>query len=138
MAAQRITFSLHPQRLFKSHLRRYFLDSQPDLRGYRANSTIAKQSAAGKSVHVKNGNGKKTQATNPARLGETEWMTQPSQPYESSRKRNPYLFQFYTSLVIWLTADMMAQQIGEAEYDVAQTGRMLIIGGSASIPMYKW
>lgn len=65
-------------------------------------------------------------------------MTQPSQPYESSRKRNPYLFQFYTSLVIWFTADMMAQQIGEAEYDVAQTGRMLIIGGSASIPMYKW
>lgn len=33
---------------------------------------------------------------------------------------------------------MIAQQIGETEYDAAQTGRMLIIGGSASIPMHTW
>jgi hypothetical protein len=55
-----------------------------------------------------------------------------------AQKRRPYLFQFCTSLAIWFGADMIAQQISATEYDVAQTGRMLIIGGSASIPMYKW
>lgn len=65
-------------------------------------------------------------------------MTQLSQSYRSSHQRRPYLFQICTSLVIWFSADMIAQQIGEEEYDAAQTGRMLIIGGSASIPMYTW
>ncbi|KAG8163307.1 hypothetical protein KVR01_006604 [Diaporthe batatas] len=43
-----------------------------------------------------------------------------------------------TSLLIWFTADVISQQIGDTEYDAAQTGRMLIIGGSASIPMFSF
>lgn len=65
-------------------------------------------------------------------------MVQLNQAFKDSPKRRPYLFQFCSSLAIWFSADMIAQQIGDTEYDAAQTGRMLIIGGSASIPMYKW
>lgn len=65
-------------------------------------------------------------------------MIQVSQAYKNSHQRRPYLFQLCTSLAIWFSADIIAQQIGDTEYDAAQTGRMLIIGGSASIPMYKW
>lgn len=65
-------------------------------------------------------------------------MTQLSRAYKNSHKTRPYLVQFCTSLAIWFSADVIAQQIAETEYDAAQTGRMLIIGGSASIPMYRW
>lgn len=135
MAAQRI-ISPHPLRLFKSHLRRCVTGGQPTLKDLRANSTIAEKSASRKDLA--NSNKTKIQAITSRRPGEAGQMTQLSQSYKSSHQRRPYPFQICTSLAIWFSADMIAQQIGEEEYDAAQTGRMLIIGGSASIPMYTW
>lgn len=136
MAAQRITFSLHPQRLLKSHLRRCIPDRQPTLKGNRASSTIPKKSATREDLDIANGT--RNQAITTRWPGEAGQMTKVSQTYKNSHKRRPYLFQFCTSLAIWFTADVISQQIAETEYDAAQTARMLIIGGSASIPMYKW
>lgn len=135
MAAQRI-ISPHPLRLFKSHLRHCVPGGQPNLKDLRANSTIAEKEQSGKDLA--NSNRTKIKAITSRLPGEAGRMTQLSQSYQSSQQRRPYLFQFCTSLAIWFSADMIAQQIGEAEYDAAQTGRMLIIGGSASIPMYTW
>lgn len=43
-----------------------------------------------------------------------------------------------TSLVTYLCGDLIAQEIGGEEYDAGRTARMLVIGGLASIPGYKW
>lgn len=139
MAAQRITFSLQPQQLLKTQLRQWFLDGQIArrvLRNSRTNSTIANQSTT--SGSIKSGNTPINKSPIAGLPKEAGFRKQVVELYRCAQKRRPYLVQFCTSLWIWFSADVMAQQIGDIEYDVAQTGRMLIIGGSASIPMYKW
>jgi hypothetical protein len=43
-----------------------------------------------------------------------------------------------TSLITYLLGDLIAQEIGGEEYDAGRTVRMLVVGGLASIPGYKW
>lgn len=87
---------------------------------------------------IRCGTTNKTPNTSTRQLGEAGSLIRVFRAYKHSHEKRPYLFQFCTSLAIWFSADVIAQQIGESEYDAAQTGRMLVIGGSASIPMYKW
>lgn len=92
MATQRITFSPHPLRLFKSHLRPCVSGGQSSLMGLRANSTFAEKSATREDPV--NSNRTKIQATYSRRPGEAGRMTQVPQAYKNSHQRRPYLFQF--------------------------------------------
>lgn len=139
LAARGMKFSLQPQRLLKTHSRQWVSDGQIIRlvqRNSRKNSTITNRSTTRESIKIGNipiNKPPKARQPNAAGFGK-----QVVELFRYAQKRRPYFFQFCTSLWIWFSADLMAQQIGDIEYDVAQTGRMLIIGGSASIPMYRW
>lgn len=139
MTAQRVAFSLHPQQLPRIHPRNFVADSQLRnflSKGRRNNSTITRKQTIRADLTV--GDGTTCEAANTRRPMEGGRLTRVLCDNEIPRQRKQYLLQFCTSLAIWFGADVLAQQIGGSDYDAAQTGRMLIIGGSASIPMYKW
>lgn len=58
--------------------------------------------------------------------------------YAASQKKRPYVTQVASALVIYLCADVSAQNISGSDYDPARTARTLLIGAVAAIPQYKW
>lgn len=58
--------------------------------------------------------------------------------FHRTQTRRPYTVQFCSTTVVYLAGDLSAQRIGGEEYDPWRTVRMLVIGGIASIPGYKW
>ncbi|KAL2760146.1 hypothetical protein ACRALDRAFT_1079014 [Sodiomyces alcalophilus JCM 7366] len=65
-------------------------------------------------------------------------LTRAAESYGRSQRKRPYWTQFCTTLVIYLCADISAQNMGGEEYTPERTGRSLIIGALASIPSYRW
>lgn len=142
MSARHISqFSLRSQRLLpvKTQKWNYILPSGIRYlvtRISRTNSTIANKSTI--RTNTKTDYGPLSNASKAKRSKETSLRGRMIRSCQGAQKRRPYLFQICTSLAIWFSADVIAQQVGDTEYDAAQTGRMLVIGGSASVPMYKW
>lgn len=64
--------------------------------------------------------------------------------FSNNQRRRPLLTQFFTALVIYMLGDLSAQSLGGAwdedgeGWDAARTGRNLVVGGVAAIPVYKW
>lgn len=54
------------------------------------------------------------------------------------QRRRPLRVAIGTSLTTYFLGDVLAQEISGEEYDWTRTARMLLIGGVASIPGYKW
>lgn len=143
MATRRFAFSLHPPRIPIAHLRRCVIDNPPRkfvLQGSRTKFTVTKNQTTGANLicHGKQGNETTKGGPNLRWSGETNLVARSFQAYENAGKQRPYIVQSCTSLAIWLSADILAQQIGAEEYDATQTARMLLIGGAASVPMYRW
>lgn len=98
------------------------------------------------------------------RLPGPAWLWKPFEPlkyplaaYNRAQRSRPYLTQFFTTLVIFATGDLLSQYIewrapappvdGQASsaetpapsaYDPQRSVRALIIGGIISIPSYRW
>lgn len=140
MAARHvIPFSLRPQWLQKTQPWNYCIPSETRFsvpRISRTNSTMTKKSTS--RTNTRTDHRPPITASKSKRSKKTDLRRCVIQFCKDAQKRRPYVFQLCTSLAIWFSADVIAQQIGDTEYDAAQTGRMLIIGGSASIPIYKW
>jgi protein Mpv17 len=58
--------------------------------------------------------------------------------YGRSQAKRPLTTQLCSSLAIYFLGDMSAQRMGGEPYDPFRTMRMLVTGGVASIPSYKW
>jgi hypothetical protein len=58
--------------------------------------------------------------------------------FSRAQRRRPLTMSVATSLITYLLGDLIAQEIGGEEYDAGRTVRMLVVGGLASIPGYKW
>lgn len=58
--------------------------------------------------------------------------------FHKTQGKRPLTVQFSTTLVTYLTGDLLAQEIGGEAYNPNRTLRMLTIGAVASIPGYKW
>jgi len=58
--------------------------------------------------------------------------------FHSAQTKRPYTVQLCTSLTVYLTGDLLAQDIGGEPYDSKRTIRMLTIGAIAAIPGYNW
>ncbi|KAK8079400.1 hypothetical protein PG997_007218 [Apiospora hydei] len=62
-----------------------------------------------------------------------------AEAYARAQRRRPWVTQVATMLVIYLCADISAQQIsGKDEHEYARTARSLAIGGVAAIPGHMW
>ncbi|KAI1612298.1 hypothetical protein EDD37DRAFT_682289 [Exophiala viscosa] len=58
--------------------------------------------------------------------------------FSRTQRRRPLVTTLSTSLTTYLLGDLLAQEIGGEPYDGVRTARMLLVGGLASIPGYKW
>ncbi|KAK7957319.1 uncharacterized protein PG986_006541 [Apiospora aurea] len=66
-------------------------------------------------------------------------LTRGAEAYARAQRRRPWVTQVATMLVIYLCADISAQQIsGKDEHEYARTARSLTIGGVAAIPGHMW
>lgn len=66
-------------------------------------------------------------------------LTRGAEAYARAQRRRPWATQVATMLVIYLCADISAQQIsGKDEHEYARTARSLTIGGVAAIPGHMW
>ncbi|KAK8091334.1 hypothetical protein PG994_000839 [Apiospora phragmitis] len=66
-------------------------------------------------------------------------LTRGAEAYARAQRRRPWVTQVATMLVIYLCADLSAQQIGgKDEHEYARTARSLVIGGVAAIPGHMW
>ncbi|KAK7928364.1 Mpv17/PMP22 family protein [Apiospora marii] len=66
-------------------------------------------------------------------------LTRGAEAYARAQRRRPWVTQVATMLVIYLCADISAQQIsGKDEHEYARTARSLTIGGVAAIPGHIW
>ncbi|KAK8050871.1 hypothetical protein PG993_002256 [Apiospora rasikravindrae] len=66
-------------------------------------------------------------------------LTRGAEAYARAQRRRPWITQVATMLVIYLCADISAQQIsGKDEHEYARTARSLTIGGVAAIPGHMW
>lgn len=58
--------------------------------------------------------------------------------FDRTQARRPLITQLCTSLCVYLTGDLLAQNIGDEPYDSKRTLRHLTVGAVASIPGYHW
>ena len=58
--------------------------------------------------------------------------------FHRTQEKRPYTVQISTSLTVYFFGDLLAQDIGDEDYDPKRTLRMLAIGAIASVPGYKW
>lgn len=58
--------------------------------------------------------------------------------FSRMQRRRPKTTTLVTSLTSYLLGDLLAQEMGGERYDGGRTLRMLLVGGLASIPGYKW
>jgi hypothetical protein len=58
--------------------------------------------------------------------------------YDRRQKRNPYVTQLLSSLLVYFIGDQLAQGAGREAYDGKRTMRHLTIGAIISLPGYKW
>ncbi|KAK8092376.1 uncharacterized protein PG998_014861 [Apiospora kogelbergensis] len=66
-------------------------------------------------------------------------LTRGAEAYARAQRRRPWVTQVATMLVIYLCADISAQQIsGKDEHEYERTARSLVIGGVAAIPGHMW
>ena len=65
-------------------------------------------------------------------------LTRVAEAYGHSQRKRPYLTQFFSTVAIYLAADISAQRMSGNEHDLLRTVRSLTIGGLASIPSFKW
>ncbi|KAJ3476580.1 hypothetical protein NLG97_g9085 [Lecanicillium saksenae] len=55
-----------------------------------------------------------------------------------AQQKRPYVVQTVSAMVIFIAADVSAQNIGGAEYDPIRTARTTLIGALFAIPQYRW
>ncbi|KAJ6786188.1 hypothetical protein PWT90_00750 [Aphanocladium album] len=55
-----------------------------------------------------------------------------------AQQKRPYVVQTISAMVIFIAADVSAQNIGGAEYDPIRTARTTFIGALFAIPQYRW
>jgi len=65
-------------------------------------------------------------------------LTRLGESYGRAQRKRPYWTQFASALVIYLCADLSAQNMSGKDYSPERTVRSLIIGGISAIPSYRW
>ncbi|KAM3444286.1 hypothetical protein MY4824_000175 [Beauveria thailandica] len=65
-------------------------------------------------------------------------LTQAATAFERAQKKRPYVVQTVSAMVIFIAADVSAQNISGAEYDPVRTARTTFIGALFAIPQYRW
>jgi hypothetical protein len=58
--------------------------------------------------------------------------------YDRTQTKNPYMTQLFSSLLIYLFGDQLAQGVGGEPYDGKRTLRHITIGAIMSLPGYRW
>lgn len=58
--------------------------------------------------------------------------------YARAQEKRPYTTQVCSAVIIWCGGDLLAQWIGEEDYDGWRTLRNITIGCIIAIPGYKW
>ncbi|OAR00747.1 hypothetical protein LLEC1_06125 [Akanthomyces lecanii] len=65
-------------------------------------------------------------------------LTQVASAFGRAQKKRPYIVQTVSAIVIFIAADVSAQNIGGSEYDPVRTTRSTFIGALFAIPQYRW
>ncbi|TQV92939.1 Mpv17/PMP22 family protein [Cordyceps javanica] len=65
-------------------------------------------------------------------------LTQLGTAFGRAQKKRPYVVQTLSAMVIFIVADVSAQNISGAEYDPIRTTRTTFIGALFAIPQYRW
>ncbi|KAM3458888.1 hypothetical protein MY3296_000035 [Beauveria thailandica] len=65
-------------------------------------------------------------------------LTQAATAFGRAQKKRPYVVQTVSAMVIFIAADVGAQNISGAEYDPVRTARTTFIGALFAIPQYRW
>ncbi|KAJ2906365.1 Mpv17/PMP22 family protein [Zalerion maritima] len=65
-------------------------------------------------------------------------LTRAAEAYGRAQRKRPYVTQIASTLVVYLAADISAQNMSGNEYDPSRTARSLTIGGLSAVPAYKW
>ncbi len=65
-------------------------------------------------------------------------LTQVASAFGRAQKKRPYVVQTLSAMVIFIAADVSAQNISGAEYDPLRTTRTTFIGALFAIPQYRW
>lgn len=58
--------------------------------------------------------------------------------YARAQRTRPYTTQLCSAVVIFITADVVAQGVSDDEYEASRTLRAAVIGAVAAIPQYHW
>ncbi|KAM3514690.1 hypothetical protein MY11210_001661 [Beauveria gryllotalpidicola] len=65
-------------------------------------------------------------------------LTQVATAFGRAQKKRPYVVQTVSAMIIFIAADVGAQNISAAEYDPVRTCRTTFIGALFAIPQYRW
>ncbi|KAJ4155507.1 hypothetical protein LMH87_000747 [Akanthomyces muscarius] len=65
-------------------------------------------------------------------------LTQVASAFGRAQKKRPYVVQTVSAMVIFIAADVSAQNISGSEYDPVRTTRTTFIGALFAIPQYRW
>lgn len=65
-------------------------------------------------------------------------LTRVASAFGRAQKKRPYIVQTVSAIVIFVAADVSAQNISGSEYDPVRTTRTTFIGALFAIPQYRW
>ncbi|OAA57769.1 Mpv17/PMP22 [Cordyceps fumosorosea ARSEF 2679] len=65
-------------------------------------------------------------------------LTQVATAFGRAQQKRPYVVQTLSAMVIFIAADVSAQNISGSEYDPVRTTRTTFIGALFAIPQYRW